>query len=224
MSKKMTLLALAVAALFAIPSAASAQEIHFSGVNSFNVSGGVGTLTATNEPKITCAATSGSGSYNAGSTTTGTITLIFTSCTSEFLGIKGRCSSAGHTAESETITSGGTFHLITFVNSKGEKKPAVLVTPNTTTITCIGVSRVEVTGNGIIGTITSPACGAKSNKMGLSFEAVGSTQTHLEYTSVKYDLSADTENSEGTTTSTTTAALAGTSTIESSNEGTLECT
>jgi hypothetical protein len=218
MSKKMMLLALAVAALFALPSAASAQEIHFTNVTTFTGSGGVGTLTATNEPTITCTATTASGSFNAGSTTTGNVALTFTGCTASFLGVKGKCNTTGDAAE--TITSSGVFHLITTNTSK----PGILVTPVTTTILCAGFSRTEVTGNGIIGTITSPACGASSNTLGVKFESTGSTQNHIEYTGTKYDLSADTENAEGKTINTVTAGLTGAATLTSATSGTLECT
>jgi hypothetical protein len=60
--------------------------------------------------------------------------------------------------------------------------------------------------------------------MKLSFEAEGSTQNHIEYTGVKYDLSADTENAEGSTLNTVTAALQGSATLKSATVGTLECT
>jgi hypothetical protein len=218
MSKKMMLLALAVAALFALPSAASAQEIHFSGVTSFTGTGGTGTLTATNEPTITCTATSASGSFNAGSTTTGNVALTFTGCTASLLGIKGNCNTTGDAEK--TITSSGVFHLITTNTSK----PGILVTPVTTTILCVGFSRTEVTGNGIIGTITSPACGASSNELKVEFTATGSTQNHIEYTGTKYDLSADTEEKEGKTINTVTAGLTGATTLTSATSGTLECT
>jgi hypothetical protein len=221
MSKKMMLLALVVAALFALPSAASAQEIHFSGVTSFTGKGPSGTLTASNEPKVTCTETkSAAGSFNAGSTTTGTVNLIFGGCTAEFIGLKGNCNTAGDSTG--IITSTGTFHLIT--TSTG--KPGILVTPNTTTLLCIGFVRTEITGKGIIGTITSPACGASSKEMKLSFEAEGSTQKHIEYTGEKYDLSSHTENSAGETEAggTGTAAIASTATITSTTLGTLECT
>ncbi len=223
MSKKMMLLALAVAALFALPSAASAQEIHFlNGASSFSGSGGTGTLQATNEPKITCTATSVSGGFTGGSTTTGEVKLTFTGCTAELLGIKGNCNTTGDVAQ--TITSSGVFHLITYVNAAAEKKPAILVTPITTTILCVGFSRTEVTGKGIIGTITSPACEGSGTEMKVSFESTGSTQNHIEYTGVKYDLSADTENSEGSTLNTVTAGLTGSAVIKQAAAGTLQCT
>jgi hypothetical protein len=222
MSKKMMLLALAVAALFALPSAASAQEIHFSGVTTFTGAGGAGSLSATNEPKISCTKTEATGGFNTGSSTTGIVTLDFSGCTAEFLGIKGNCNTSG--AASGTIADKGTFHLITFVNSKSEKKPAILVTPETATLICAGFSRIDVTGNGIIGTITSPKCGESSTTMTVVFEAEGSTQKHLEYTGVKYDLQAHTENAAGEISSTATAGLAGTVTLNSATSGTLDCT
>jgi hypothetical protein len=220
MSKKIMLLALAVAAMFALPAAASAQEVHFKGVTTFGGGGGPGFLQAVNEPKISCTATKvEEGKFDSGSSTTGFVKLDFTGCTAEFLGIKGNCNTSG--AASGTISASGTFHLIT----TSTKKPGILVTPITTTIICIGFSRVEVTGNGVIGTITSPACGASSKTMGVSFKQAGGTQEDLEYTGVKYDLSAHTENSSGVTTGATgTAGLEGTATLESATAGTLECT
>jgi hypothetical protein len=211
MSKKTILLALAVAAMFAIPSAASAQEIHISGVTNFTVSGPGGSLVAEGEPKITCTNTGGSGLFEGGSTT-GSIILDFTGCTAEFFGIKGNCSTG---ATVGTIANTGTFHLITF-----SSKPAVLVTTNLVTITCAGFSKIEVTGN-VIGTITSPACAASSKEFGLSFKSSSSpvTQEDELYTGVNYDLKAKTAGG-----SEVTAGLSGTATLNSTTAGTLECT
>jgi hypothetical protein len=211
MSKKMMLLALAVAALFALPSAASATEAHVKGITNFTGASGTGTLTASGEPTITCGATAVTGSFDSGSSTTGKIHLHFTICTATFLGIKAKCNTSG--AEPETITATGTFHTITINN-----KPGILVTPEPTTIICAGFSNIKVAGN-VIGTITSPACGASSKFLTTKFEASGSTQSHLEYTGVKYDLTAQT----GTNTP-VTAGLSNTTTLESGTAGTLECT
>jgi hypothetical protein len=219
MSKKTMMLALAVAALFAIPSAAAAQEIHFKNVTSFTGTGPASFLVAVNQPKISCTATKASGSFNAGSSTTGTNTVTFSGCTAEQLGIKGNCNTAGDATG--TITTSEVFHLITTSTSK----PGILWTPVTTTVTCIGFSRIEFTGNGLIGTITSPACGGTSNNKTLVFEQSGGTQNHLVYTGVKYDLSGDTENSEGVTSGpTATAGFEGSVTLTSASAGTLECT
>jgi hypothetical protein len=218
MSKKMMLLALAAMALFALPSVASAEEIHFTNITTFTGTGPAGFLTAVNEPKISSTAVSVTGSFNAGSSTTGEVKLTFSGSTAELLGIKGNCNTVGDSTG--IITASGVFHLIT----TNTGKPGILVTPVTTTIICIGFSRVEVTGKGIIGTITSPACGASSNELKVSFEAEGSTQKHIEYTGVKYDLSADTENSASETLGTVTAALQGSATLTSPTAGTLDCT
>jgi len=225
MSKKMMLFALAVAALFALPSAASAAELHLVKRPTFSGKGGAGFLTAANEPKISCGETKvEGGEFDVGSSTTGKMNLIFTGCTAEFLGIKGSCSTNGTAGE---IQSSGTFHLITTIKftPAEDKLPGILVTPKTTTITCIGFSRVEVTGNGIIGHITKPSCGGSSKELTVAFEAEGSTQKALEYTGVKYDLSADTENSEGKTTGANgTAAITSTVTLTASEESELQCT
>jgi hypothetical protein len=219
MSKKTMLLALTVAALFAIPSAASAQEIHFKNVTSFVGSGGAGSLTVANEPKLSYTSLTMSGGFDSGSSTTGKVTLTFSGVSGEFLGIKGNCNTAGDATG--TITTSGTFHLIT----TNTGKPGILLTPATSTVLCVGFSRTEFTGNGIIGTITSPACGASSKELKLSFEAEGSTQKHIEYTGVKYDLSGDTEKETGETTGVNgTAALSATMTASTITTGTLECT
>jgi hypothetical protein len=213
MSKKMMLLALAVAAMFAIPSAASAQEIHINGMSSFTISGPGKSLLAETEPKLTCTSTGGSGSFNAGSTTTGSFTLDFTGCTAEFFGIKGTCSTSG--GASGTIANTGTFHLITF-----SSKPAILMTTNPFIMICAGFLKTEVTGS-FIGTITSPACAASSKEFGLSFKSSSSpvTQEDELYTGVNYDLRAKTEGA-----SEATAGLVGTSTLKSTTAGLLECT
>ena len=218
MSKKMMLLALAVAALFALPAAASAQEAHVSGITTFTGHAPTGTLSASGEPTITCTTTTVTGSFDTGNTTTGKITLDFTGCTAEFLGIKGACNTAG--AASGTIASSGAFHVIKLAANV----PGILVTPVTTTLICVGFSRVEVSGN-IIGTITSPACGGKSKTLVTVFKSTGSTQEHKTYTGVNYELKAQTENSSGVTSgSPVSAGLTSTATLSSASEGTLECT
>jgi hypothetical protein len=217
MSKKIMLLALAVAALFALPAAASAQEAHVSGITTFNGHAPSGTLSATGEPTISSTTTVVTGSFDAGSTTTGKITLEFTGSTATLFGIKVNCNTVG--AASGVIKSSGAFHIITTNN-----KPAILVTPVPTAIICPGFSISEVGGN-IIGTITSPACGASSKTLVTAFSATGSTQNHMEYTGIKYDLTSQTANSSGVTSgSPVTAGLTSTATLTTPTAGTLECT
>ena len=228
MSKKMMLLALAVvsAAFFALPAIASATEIHLEPGNgeTFKIAGPGGTLSAEGEPTVTCEGTGGNGSFNAGSSTTGSITLDFTLCHIKVpvFGTTAKCKSETVGGLDNTIASGGTFHLITGEEEieKGvfKRYPAVLVTTNHTIIVCAGISKITVTGS-VIGTITSPECGKSSKEVSLSFTATGNVQNHMEYTGVKYDLQSRTgENPEKT------SALVGTSTNSTTNAQTLTCT
>jgi hypothetical protein len=211
MTKKTMLLAVAVTAMFALPSTVSAQEVHISGITTFTASGGAGTFSIAGEPAFTCTKTQSSGSFDSGSTTTGSVTVDATGCTAEFFGIKANCNTAG--AASGTIAGSGTFHLVTVNN-----KPGMLGTPVPITMICAGFSTITVSGS-LIGTITSPACGASSKAFTVAFTASGSTQQHLEYTGVKYDLSAKTGSG-----SNVTAGLTSSGTMESATQGTLECT
>jgi hypothetical protein len=216
MSKKFMVLALAVvsAAFFALPAMASAQEIHLEPAEKFTVAGSGGELRGEGEPAITCTKTEGSGSYNAGSTTTGTATLDFTGCHTSVFGFTASCNTSG--AASGTITSSGTFHLIKLPTSVTEG--GVLLTTNPTTIICAGISNIAVTGN-VIGTITSPKCGESSKVVTLSFTATGTVQNHMTYTGVKYDLLSKTGSGENKT-----SALVGTATNSQSSAGKLNCT
>jgi hypothetical protein len=219
MSKKIMLLALAVAAMFALPAAASAQEAHISGVTTFSGHAPGGTLQASGEPTIKSTATVVTGTFT--NTTTGNISLEFTGSSAEFLGIKGECHTVknGVSDGSGVIRTSGVFHVITINN-----KPAILVTPATTTLVCAGFSRVEVRGS-VIGTITSPACGAKSKTLVTAFNSNGtSTQEHITYTGSPFDLIAETEDSGATDNKPATAGLTTTATLTSTTEGTLECT
>jgi hypothetical protein len=215
MSKKFMVLALAVvsAAFFALPAMASAQEIHLEPAQSFTTSGPGGELQASGEPTITCTSTSGSGSYDAGSTTTGSSTLDFTGCHTAVFGFTASCKSEG-AATSGTIATGGTFHLITI--SSGV--PGVLLTTNPVKIVCAGISTITTSGN-VIGTITSPACGSSSKEVKLSFGVKEGVQNHLSYTGKIYDLTAQTGSSTPVT-----AALVGNATNTTTNASKLNCT
>jgi len=227
MSKKMMLLALAVAsaALFALPAFASAEEIHWDAGGTFTGTGAAGSLTAKGEPKISCTTTDvTNGVLNAGGTT-GSMTLDFTGCSAPNpLGGTAPCKSAGAPLNN-TIASGGTFHLITVKSGV----PGVLVTANTTELKCevFGFNiTTHVEGN-VIGTIISPsACGVSSNKMTVEFKATSDasgnpTQEDELYTGNLYDLIARTGGGGGTPV---TAALEGEVTLTNVTAGTLTCT
>jgi hypothetical protein len=232
MSKKIMVLALAVvsAAFFALPAMASAEEIHWDTPEAFNISGAGGELRAASEPTITCTTTTGTGKFDAGSTTTGTSALVFTGCHTAVFGITASCKTTGEGEAAGKITTSGAFHLITWSETttqdaaktidKDATKPAILLTPATTTIVCAGISTITTHGN-VIGTITFPACGGSSNKLELSFTATGTVQTHNVYTGVPTDLTATTSDGVAHT-----AALVstGNATNTQTNPGTLTCT
>jgi hypothetical protein len=214
MSKKIMLLAIAVTsvAMFALPVAASAQEIHLEGVKSFTGTAGPGTLAAEGEPTITCESGDIEGTIETGGTT-GTISLDFTGCHTTVFGFTAKCRTTG-SALDNTIKTSGTAHMVLTPIF-----PKILVTPATTTIICAGISNTVVHGN-VIGTITSPKCGGESKEMTTQFSATGSVQNDMEYTGVNYDLTATT----GEGGAAKTAGLTSTSTTKSATIGKLNCT
>jgi hypothetical protein len=219
MSKKIILVALvAVNATFlALPAFASAQEIHVEPAEAFTVSGLGGEIRAGGEPAVTCTNTSGTGKFDAGSTTTGTITRDYTGCHTSVFGFTATCKSEG-AATAGTVANGGTFHMITWKNGSGVAFPAVLMTTDTTKLICAGISVVTFTG-GTISTITSPACGGNSKEFKLSLTATVNTQDHLSYTGSKFDLLLQTGSGENQT-----AAIVGTATNAQANLAKLNCT
>jgi hypothetical protein len=219
MSKKTMLLALAVASvtMFALPAASSAQEIHLNGVTSFSGDFTAASFSAEGEPTTTCQTGDVTGTVNSGGTT-GSITLDFTGCTTEFFGFPANCHTAGApNPPNNTIAMSGTFHLIT--TSDG---PAMLVTLNTVTKICAGISNTVLHGN-VIGTITSPGCGVASKTMTINFAAAANnsnTQAHELYTGTQYDLTTTTGEGGAAQTAVLTTLMH----VESTTEGTLNCT
>src|SRR4051794_23652910 len=94
MNKKIMLLGLVVAAaaLFALPAAASAQEIHWTNTAAFTGTAGLGSVTVSNEPTITCTSGHISGTPSAGGTT-GSISIDSTGCGESIFGAQ--CRTAG---------------------------------------------------------------------------------------------------------------------------------
>jgi hypothetical protein len=212
MSKKMMLLALAVASMtmFALPTSSSAKEIHLEGVKSFTGDATAGSLVGGIQP-ITCETGDVTGSVNAGGTT-GSISLDFTGCHTNVFGFTGKCRTAGSPLDN-TIKSSGTFHLIWTTS-----EPAIMVTTDTVEIICAGFAKQIVHGE-VIGTITSPKCGEKSKKMTIDYTASGNVQVHNVYTGVKKDLTITTESG-----AVDTGGLNTLTHTESTEEGTLNCT
>lgn len=216
MSKKTMLLALALvsAAMCALPAVAAAQEIHLEPAEKFTITGPGGETRAEGEPSVTCEQTAGEGSFDAGSSTTGSMIRDYTGCHVTILGFTVTCHSEG-SAVNNTVLTKGTFHLITLT---GGGSPAILMTTEPTSLVCAGISTVTFTG-AVIGTIVSPRCGESSKTLGVSFTATGVTQSHLTYTGLKYDLLLRTG-----TEATQTAVLVGSTTATSINAKKLNCT
>jgi hypothetical protein len=209
MSKKIMLLALAAvsAALFALPAMASAQEIHVEGATgkAFAGNGPPGSLAAAGEPTIQCGGTVASGSFTT--ETTGNVNLTFETCSATILGISLHCRTS--TEGTGIIKVSNVFHLITINNATTKEKPGVLITPPFPTIICgegFSERKIQVGGTGVIGTITSPACGASSASLTVSFAAPAGTQEHESWTGNPFDLTSTTEGGSAVTAGLTSHA------------------
>jgi len=224
MSKKTILLALAAvsAAMLALPALASAQSWHLDSTTSFSVSGSGGTATFTEGGSVSCSSTTGSGTFST--TTAGSVSLTLHGCTGPF-GFA--CTSPGQS--SGTITTSASFDGIMVTSSASEKKAGVLFTPTQSAeptpglkqfveISCLGIS-IKMFGKGMIGTISSPACGVASSTVTVVFSS--SSTGHQEdktYTGTTFDL-------QGTITeSHPTYSLDATATITNANTRTRTCT
>jgi hypothetical protein len=218
MRKKMMLLALAVAwaAMFALPAAAPAQTSHLSATTSFSVAGAGGTLTSATGSSVICTGTSGSGTFST--TTSGSVSLKFSSCKSSGFG----CDNTGIVGQIE-VTSKFNSIMVSAGTSTG--KAGILLTPTGSSIltsslpshkiftefTCFGLLNIRVFGNGVIGTIEE-ACNTTSATYRLNFESSSTgVQKDLAWTGVNYDLINDqashpTTSLDGTATMTFPAA------------------
>jgi hypothetical protein len=183
MNKKIMLLALAAvtAAMFAMPAAASAtfESLHMSPTPAKLHVKGVGHATLRSEggQNITCNGVSGTVTPEAGGTT-GLLVLTFgPHCT----GPTGEtCVGTNPAAPSGSITTTTLpYHLVTL---KG-KSAGVLITPISAAFAHFNCNvfgfpvQTTVEGNGVLGTITAPACGTLTTTATLSFSSVGGNST-----------------------------------------------
>ena len=220
---KKSLLAACVAAFAftALPALAAANptlEPKGSGEfpTSFTSHGGKTEFETVGGTKVTCETVTNEGVFTNGQT--GSIKFVFHECHDGTFGIP--CTTSG-SPEGTITTTTLPFHLKE-VEHGGEKSHAVLITPNGekygtghfAEFNCSFLVHIDVTGNGIIGTITAPGTNEESKEATVAFEAESTgTQTHREVTDnpgVEYDLKAivngDEENHE-------TAAQIGTGTL-----------
>jgi hypothetical protein len=191
---KKTMLAACLAALAfaALPALASATETSNPGGpyikdgtttiknTPFTVAGGEGELNTVGGNFVNCESVTGSGEFT--DSETGTISFAFHGCRTIF-GIT--CTTPGD--PSGTITAGPfTFHMKT-VDHEGAHSPGVLITPKAgeeyAEFNCSFAGNIKVKGNGIIGTITSPAENTPSNTATIKFQqSSAGHQTHKTIT------------------------------------------
>jgi hypothetical protein len=225
MTLSVTAVVLAALAFAVLPGTALAGEPRIDPASgkfplAFSMAGGHAEFRATGEPAITCTSSSGSGQYTTA--TTFTIHIVWHSCSTSFFGFPVACNSAGQPSGTTTVHI-AVSHNVYLTDAK--TNPGVLMTPPTggvyTTITCGGFASIEVKGNGIIGEMSAPKCGATSKTATVSFAATGASQTfkRVTATGTEYSLTATTESNG----STTTAADVGEGTITFAENATLTC-
>jgi hypothetical protein len=200
---KRTLLAALVAAfaLVALPALALANPtLDPKGTGSFPTTftsqGGQTFFETVGGTKVVCEKVTNAGEFTTGQT--GSIRFHFTGCHDGTFGIP--CNTSGR-GEGEITTTTLPFHLKT-VEHEGVKSDAVLITPSGekfgtghfAEFDCSFLVHIDVTGNGIIGTITEPATNTESKEATVVFSAASTgVQTHREVTDnpgVEYDLKA----------------------------------
>jgi hypothetical protein len=205
MSRKVQMFSLAVvsAMMLAVPAVASAiNALHLEDAPAIAPidSNGTASLSTTGGTTVTCGGVSGSAPLNFG--TTGSMQLLFEFCTTN---LGGTCTSEGQLNSIRTTVL--PFHSATVAHrTSGAVGPGILVTPGANehfaTFTCHNVAgflTVEsvIKGNGVIGTITAPSCGATASQATVVFQAASNgVQTHnkLANTATEYTLKKGGEN------------------------------
>jgi hypothetical protein len=174
MSKKIILLALAVASLaaFALPAMATAAEEDLfnhlvpAPVGPKPSTGGAATLTGA-FGSVKCTASSGTVTFT--NSTTGTVVQKFTGCTA--FGVPCQSGATKNVIETTTLE----FHLVTAVHFvTGATGPGELITPNAghfATFECPPFGKFVVGGSGLVGT-TNQACGESKTEPELIFKPV----------------------------------------------------
>jgi hypothetical protein len=150
---------------------------------------GKSVLSTASGTRIEC--TSGKGSGQATSKTTGEGSYTLSGCTTIILGFPVSCTSAGQ--PSGTIATGLSVSHLVYLDA-AHKKPGVLATPPTGGVfakfTCAMVT-VEVKGNGVLGETTAPLCGqtSKTGTLVAQTSAAGTQKyRQVEETGTQYDM------------------------------------
>ena len=224
MNKKIMVLAIAAvsAAVLALPAIASAgvwdleqEGGHCTALKpcKFTVHGGTQQLTTAGST-VHCTTVTGNGEYT--DTTTGHLHLTFHGCTTEVFGAKVNCNNVS--GQTNTITT-KKLSIHNVLLEASPRTPGVLIKPveaSFASFTCFGVG-VTVSGNGVIGQVTSPACGATSKTATISFTSKSTgvqTWSQVTTTGTVYGLKKGEES----------ASQDGSATITFGTNGKLNCT
>src|SRR5690242_16396911 len=139
------------------------------------------TITASSSLKVTCSQTTTTGTMG---TTGGSVRFLFHECKEDLFGTK--CTTAGQSTEGTITTT-----LLPYDNiytTANKTSPGVLVTPAAGTshfasFSCSGTGAITVSGNGVIGSLSAPACGGTAAAVTLGFtQSVSGHQTHKQIT------------------------------------------
>ena len=205
MSTKKMLLAMMAMAAFAfavLPAVASAEITTTPSLNGaagvgFTSTSGPGTLITASGAVVKCTSDTNEGKFTT--SMTGTVVVTFHGCNYEGLA----CTTPGQ-SKGTIQTTELTFHLVYLEPKEGgepHERPGILFTPHEghfATFTCAGgLVHIEVRGNGVAGTVTSPKIGGKANKAIISLKATAAGQEHTTVTTskgvyTKYGLEAST--------------------------------
>ena len=185
--------------VLSLPAIATSQEIHLESGTGTQFGGNANSTTAlkaSGEPTITCGTYFVEGELT--SETTAKLGFDLYECHITILGVTQHCHSSGSPLIN-TIGSINVAHLIT--TSSGA--PGILVTPPFPTVICgtgLAERKIQITGSGLIGTVTSPGCNTSNGSLTLSFKTNGSGgQEHVSYTGNTYDLLLATEGGSDVT-------------------------
>jgi hypothetical protein len=174
--KKLVLLALAAvsAVMLVVPALASAGEWEMDPAGwAFNITSVGNTVLKTNNNEtVTCTSSTGSGAYNAGSKTTGTIQLLFHGCKESIFGTS--CSSEGQASGTIATTAGLTFtnvYLKPVKTTPGVTIRGIGAEEHFATFTCAGGSvKIKVTGT-ILGD-SENGCNSAAEEQKIVFESI----------------------------------------------------
>lgn len=175
--KRILITAIAAAFAFAaLPAVASAVTVDYESEEDlgFSVEGENAVLETASGTKVTCSTVTATEAYLTKNTNSGHIQLLFHGCKGP-LGVN--CTTPGQSTGTITTTT-LEFHLGVL---PGGGKPLILITSNSghfASFKCSFLASIVVTGNGIIGEVSSPGFDKASSTGTINYEASEGEQAH----------------------------------------------